>query len=205
MSLSLREAHVFRGGDCMEKAALKPSDKYPISKVPVVRNFQKVIEARDISLMNKELYQFLTLYCGFIAHYDINGFKATYAHPRDFAGVFIRHFDQAHRYFSGIYPCHHEPYQGTGFTKAEIKQEFWQIVDEHKEAIGKWAEQRQKDERYAVYLKLKREFGEETGGLTITCEACGNEYEVRVIKEGEDYNDFGIICCLFCGQQIKRY
>jgi hypothetical protein len=189
----------------MEKAALKTSYKGPISKVVVVRNFQKAIEERDISLMNKELYQFLTQYCGFIAHYDINGFKATYTHPRDFAGVFIRHFDRAHKYFSGIYPCHHEPYQNTGFSKAEIKQEFWRIVDEHKEAIGKWAEQWQKDERYAVYLKLKREFTEETGGLIITCEACGNEYEVKVLKEGEEYNDFGIICCLFCGQQIKLY
>jgi hypothetical protein len=57
---------------------MKASDRKPIGKLPVVRNFRKVIEARDISLMNKELYQFLNLYCGFIAHYNINGFKATY-------------------------------------------------------------------------------------------------------------------------------
>jgi hypothetical protein len=189
----------------MEKAALKASDKGPIGTVAVVKNFRKVIEARDINLMSKELYQFLNLYCGFIAHYDINGFKETYARPRDFARVFIRHFDREHPYFSGNYSCHHEPYQDTGFSKAEIKQEFWQIVDEHKEAIGRWAKQTQRDERYAVYLKLKREFGEEREGLKVNCEACGNEYEVRVLKEGEDYNDFGIICCLFCGQQIKLY
>ena len=46
--------------------------------IAVIRNFKEVIENRDINRMSKELYDFLTLYCGFIAHYDINGFKATY-------------------------------------------------------------------------------------------------------------------------------
>ena len=39
----------------------------PIGKLAVVRNFRQVIEARDMSLMKKELYQFLNLYCSFIA------------------------------------------------------------------------------------------------------------------------------------------
>jgi hypothetical protein len=114
-----------------------------------------------MSLMNKELYQFLNLYCGFIAHYDINGFKAVYSPPKDFAEVFIRHFDREHRYFNGVYPCHEEPYKETGYTKAEIKREFYRIVDLHKDAISQWAEKKQRDERYAVYLMLKKEFEEE--------------------------------------------
>ena len=60
----------------MQMELAKSWDLNPIGKLAVVRNFRRVIEARDISLMNKELYQFLNLYCGFIAHYDINGFKA---------------------------------------------------------------------------------------------------------------------------------
>ena len=71
--------------------------------IAVIKNFQEVIETRNIDKMNKELYEFLNLYCGFIAHYDINGFKATYKSPRDFAEVFIRHFDREHPYYSGIY------------------------------------------------------------------------------------------------------
>ena len=31
----------------------------------VIKNFQKVIEDKDIARMNRELYQFLTLSCGF--------------------------------------------------------------------------------------------------------------------------------------------
>jgi len=42
-------------------------------------------------------------------------------------------------------------------------------------------------------------------GIKINCEACDNEYEVNVLKEGVNFIDFGIICCLFCGQQIKLY
>jgi hypothetical protein len=109
--------------------------------IPVIKNFKEVIENRDINKMTKELYDFLTLYCGFIAHYDINGFKATYKAPRDFAEVFIRHFDKKHRYYSRTYACHQEPYKGTGLTKAEIKEEFERIVDLHKDQISQWAKE----------------------------------------------------------------
>ena len=189
----------------MKEPLDKLLNRKSISKLQVVRNFRKVIEVRDINFMNKELYQFLNLYCSFIAHYNINGFKATYSQPKDFADVFIRHFDVDHKYYSASYPYQSETYKETWFSKAEIKQEFCRIVDEHKYAIGKWAEKRQRDERYAAYLRLKKEFETEINGIEVKCDACGNEYEIKVRKEGEDYNDFGIICCLFCGRQIKLY
>lgn len=126
--------------------------------IAVIRNFKEVIENRDIDRMNKELYEFLTLNCGFIAHYDINGFKATYRAPRDFAEVFIRHFDREHRYYNGTYACHQEPYKDTGLTKAEIKREFERLVDLHKDLISRWANEAFRKERYALYLKLKEEF-----------------------------------------------
>jgi len=126
--------------------------------IAVIKNFKEVIETGNIDKMNKELQEFLHLHCGFIAHYDINGFKATYKSPRDFAEVFIRHFDKEHRYYSGIYRCHEEPYKDTGLTKAEIKKEFERIVDHHKDQISQWAKEEQRNERYVLYLKLKQEF-----------------------------------------------
>jgi hypothetical protein len=126
--------------------------------IAVIKNFKEVIENRDIDRMNKELYDFLTLNCGFIAHYDINGFKTTYKAPRDFADVFIRHFDREHRYYNGTYACHQEPYKDTGLTKAEIKREFDRIADLHKDQISRWASEALRKERYALYLKLKEEF-----------------------------------------------
>jgi len=126
--------------------------------IAVIKNFKEVIENRDINRMNKELYDFLNLYCGFIAHYDINGFKAAYRSPRNFAEVFINHFDRTHPYYSRIYACHREPYKDTGLTKADIKEEFEQIVDLHKDQISQWANEALRRERYALYLKLKEEF-----------------------------------------------
>jgi hypothetical protein len=126
--------------------------------IAVIKNFQEVIEHKDISRMNKELYNFLNLYCGFIAHYDINGFKATYQAPRDFAELFIKHFDRNHPYYSAIYACHQEPYKDTGLTKAEIKREFERIAEQHKDQIFQWAKEAQRKERYAIYLKLREEF-----------------------------------------------
>jgi len=126
--------------------------------IAVIKNFKEVIEKKDINKMSKELYNFLNLYCGFIAHYDINGFKATYQVPRDFAGVFIKHFDRNHPYYSPTYDCHQEPYKNTGLTKAEIKREFERIADQHKDRISQWAKEEQRRERYALYLTLKKEF-----------------------------------------------
>ena len=189
----------------MQMPLVKSSERKQIQKLSVVKNFRRVIEGRNISLMNKELYEFLNLYCGFIAHYDINGFKATYSAHKDFAGVFIRHFDNEHCYFDGVYPCHEDHYRDTGFTKAEIKEEFNRIVERHKDAIGKWAENKQRSERLNVYRMLKQEFQGELRGFKINCDACGNEYEVKVLKEDDEFKDFGIVCCLFCGQQIKLY
>ncbi len=126
--------------------------------IAVIRNFKEVIETRDIDKMNKELYDFLNLYCGFIAHYNINGFKDVYRSPRDFAEVFIKHFDPQHSYHSRIYASHETPYKDTGLTKADIKREFDRIVDLHKDQISCRAKDEQRKERYALYLKLKEEF-----------------------------------------------
>lgn len=160
--------------------------KRAIETLPVVRNFRKVIEARNMSLMNKELYQFLNLYCGFIAHYNIHGFQETYASPGEFADVFIRHFDQKHRYFCGNYACHAEPYQNTGFTKAQIKAEFFRIVDKHKEAIGRWANSVERERRYAAFQALKSEFEGKEQKFRLDCDLCGENVDIRIEDTNQD-------------------
>jgi hypothetical protein len=147
---------------------IKKSRKEEHRMNALIKNFQEVIETKDIGRMRKELYEFLILHCGFIAHYDINGFKATYKSPRDFADVFIRHFDREHPYYNGAYACHETPYKNTEITKAGIKREFEKIVNMHKEAITHWAQEELRKERYAAYLKLKKEFeGGESGGYRV--------------------------------------
>ena len=37
------------------------------------------------------------------------------------------------------------------------------------------------------------------------CQHCGNIYKVVWIKEGDDYNDFGMRHCPFCGLLTDEY
>ena len=60
----------------MQIQLIETSDSKPVICLYIVKNFTKVIKSRDINNMTRELYNFLNLYCGFIAHYDINGFKS---------------------------------------------------------------------------------------------------------------------------------
>jgi len=174
----------------------------PIGRLPVVKSFQKVIESRNMEEMTKELYDFLNLYCGFIAHYNIHGFRQVYAAPRDFTDVFIRHFDRDHRYFNSTYRCHEESYRDTGFTKAEIKQEFFRIVEKHKVAISRWADGVEMDRRNAAFQVLKNEFEKDEKTIRMECELCGENIDVLIKQNSQDNRIPENLCCIFCGQRI---
>ena len=38
-----------------------------------------------------------------------------------------------------------------------------------------------------------------------TCPDCGNVYKVELLKQGDDYNDFGYRYCPFCGLVTDEY
>ena len=178
-------------------------EEKPVGRLPVVKSFRKVIESRSMEEMTKELYDFLNLYCGFIAHYNIHGFRQAYAAPRDFTDVFMRHFDREHRYFNAAYRCHEEPYRDTGFTKAEIKQEFSRIVDKHKEAISRWADGVEKDRRYAAFLVLKNEFEGNERNVRMECELCGENIDVLIRQNTEGNRALENLCCILCGEPVR--
>ena len=37
------------------------------------------------------------------------------------------------------------------------------------------------------------------------CENCGNVYRIDLLKEGDDYNDFGQRYCPFCGVMTREW
>jgi|GEM_PF-4399052 hypothetical protein len=78
-----------------------PDTKYLTGKdqEKLFKEFKRVIDKRDSSLIKKALYTFLHCNTGFIYHYNIHGFRETYSELgfRDF----IIHFDLLH---SGHYP-----------------------------------------------------------------------------------------------------
>lgn len=53
----------------------------------VVADFQRLMETGDVEKITPGLYHALTMHGGFIAHYDIHGFRATF---RDDLGALLR-------------------------------------------------------------------------------------------------------------------
>lgn len=56
-----------------------------MTQATIVSNVKSVFKNADINKLRPEAYHFITLHMGFIAHYDIHGFRAEYADLRDFA------------------------------------------------------------------------------------------------------------------------
>lgn len=65
-----------------------------LAQEKLLKEFKKVILTRDSSKIGKALYNFLHCNIGFIAHYNIHGFRETYS-GLDFR-EFVEHFDLLH-------------------------------------------------------------------------------------------------------------
>lgn len=66
-------------------------DALPVKTV--LKNVENIFKSRDISKMTKATYKTLYLMSGFIAHYDINGFKHHYSSVSDLARDILRSSD----------------------------------------------------------------------------------------------------------------
>ena len=60
------------------------------SKNKIIRNIKTIIKHNDMNKMNKYLYQFLSLSCGSIAHYNKNGWIDTYPTVEHLKRFFIK-------------------------------------------------------------------------------------------------------------------
>jgi hypothetical protein len=56
----------------------------------IVKNITSVIKSRNIEKLNKRGYNFLYLCQGFIAHYNIRGFKGAYKNVEDLIDNLLR-------------------------------------------------------------------------------------------------------------------
>jgi hypothetical protein len=50
----------------------------PVPKDNILRSIESVLKNKDIDKLTKEAYNFLYLMSGFIAHYDLYGFRSNY-------------------------------------------------------------------------------------------------------------------------------
>lgn len=61
-------------------------DKLPQSRVNgILRSFKSVFKHKDISYLTKNAYDYIYLASGFIAHYNVHGFRAEYENVYMFA------------------------------------------------------------------------------------------------------------------------
>ena len=54
-----------------------------------MRSIERVLSRRSIDLLTQEAYTFIHLYCGSIAHFNLEGWKHTYRDLRDFLNFFL--------------------------------------------------------------------------------------------------------------------
>jgi hypothetical protein len=56
----------------------------PYDVKAIVNNVKSVFQSEDIGKLNRPTYEFIIQHMGFIAHYDLSGFQATYQDLRVF-------------------------------------------------------------------------------------------------------------------------
>jgi hypothetical protein len=61
-----------------------------VSNTPLLKSLKAIVAANDMEKMNEELYHFFSLYCGSIAHFNRQGWIATYPTVSALKGFFKR-------------------------------------------------------------------------------------------------------------------
>ncbi len=69
------------GGDASPEDAPRREFRYPrkYNGHGVVEDFRRLLDTGDMSKLTPRLYEFLTMSGGFIAHFNLNGFRSTYS------------------------------------------------------------------------------------------------------------------------------
>ena len=96
----------------------------------VVSSWNRYLLSGDSQKITKSLYTFLTMKCGYIAHFDIHGFRSNFANPQDLLrgesspATWDPHSDMGR-------PVEHSQYvYSDGKSSDEVYQEMLNIVEE---------------------------------------------------------------------------
>ena len=138
----------------------------------VLRNIADVLANQDMGRLQRPAYQILITHCGFIAHYDLNGFKAEY---RDRLDDFVEFFLQGGEVglIDGITGMPIDQWQVNldnprsylydvsyrGVMLHEIVRDLLALFQRYRQGIEWGAEAKRKVQKLAVLNRLADELG----------------------------------------------
>ena len=125
----------------------------------VLRNIADVLANQDMGRLQKAAYTFLITHCGFIAHYDLNGFKAVY---QEYLDAFVEEFLNAHygwdQYLNNpksfLYDVSYR-----GVMLHEVVRDLLALFKRYKDQTRTVAEARRRAEKMATLNRLAGELG----------------------------------------------
>ena len=89
----------------------KKKQSEPWTKEKVVRSVQNILKHRSIEYLSEPAYYFFHMHCGSIAHFNKEGWAATYRDLRDFANFFLVSNEYGH--------CLQDPPEFMNLTKEQ--------------------------------------------------------------------------------------
>ena len=103
----------------------KPLEITLEKKNKILNSFKKVFKHKNINFLTKDAYNFIMLASGFIAHYNVYGFKDVYQDVEEFSNEIKKHkqFNQWTNFYPG--ERDYEYYM----TKKEIYNSICDIID----------------------------------------------------------------------------
>lgn len=132
----------------------------PLNSKAILKNLELVLKTNNIEKLNGPTYNFLYLMSGFIAHYNINGFKCEYRDLRKLVNDLDSSMDTRDwtRYVSDSYFSTGEnaPYY---FSKASVLQEIPALVEKYRLAIDSYFADSEKEKDLALASALLRKHG----------------------------------------------
>lgn len=128
----------------------------PYNVKAITGSFKKTINKCDIDHLTKDAYKFATLYFGFIAHYNHNGFMETYRNDMNsyIEQIANANVDRYHRdqWFANEY--------GTAYVNSifDIGKEVIEYAKQHKDKIAVIMYQRNRENAAATVEQLKKKY-----------------------------------------------
>jgi hypothetical protein len=119
----------------LEEANGAPVWAYSYRGASVVGAFRRYLESDDPAKITAPLRDFLMMACGFIAHFDLHGFRGAYPHAALMLEELRAYSGEMKLLVDGIRPA--SRVYRDGMTDAEISVEFSRLINEHRDQVDR--------------------------------------------------------------------